>query len=213
MGPTTGHGATAGIPVQPADATTTAREGPRRPKRTAATHPSAVGTTTATPPSDQTYDVTSAAVQRRGAAANVGGPHYTASDVATIEEVFVKLCRGYVLTFRYYFRTYSQTISQNIPTYPTYSHNPQPYQYPTPIHSQWTTDVQQSASLTNTGNTGLGPVYQSFPHLKATYAQQQLVNDIGKFNSDNPKRLKQVAYANIRQNRSARRDLAGLHAA
>ena len=118
--------------------------------------------------------------------------------------------------FRYYFRTYSQTIAQDIPTYPTYSYNPQPYQYPTPIHSQWTTDVQQSASLTNTGNTGLGPAYQSFPHLKATYAQMQLVNDISnlsKFKTDNTKRASQMAYANLRQNRSARRDLAALHAA
>ena len=66
------------------------------------------------------------------------------------------------------------------------------------------------------GNTGLGPVYQSFPHLKATYAQMQLVNDISnisKFKPDNSKRATQMAYANLRQNRSARRDLAALHAA
>ena len=44
----------------------------------------------------------------------------------------------------------------------------------------------------------------------------QLVNDISnisKFKPDNSKRATQLAYANLRQNRSARRDLAALHAA
>ena len=44
----------------------------------------------------------------------------------------------------------------------------------------------------------------------------QLVNDISnisKFKPDNSKRASQMAYANLRQNRSARRDLAALHAA
>ena len=44
----------------------------------------------------------------------------------------------------------------------------------------------------------------------------QLVNDISnisKFKPDNSKRATQMAYANLRQNRSARRDLAALHAA
>ena len=59
----------------------------------------------------------------------------------------------------------------------------------------------------------VGSVYQPFPQLKATYAQQQVVSDIGEFNSNNSKRSTQLAYANLRQNSSARRDLAALHSA
>ena len=43
----------------------------------------------------------------------------------------------------------------------------------------------------------------------------QLINDISnisKFKPDNSKRATQLAYANLRLNRSARRDLAALHA-
>ena len=62
-------------------------------------------------------------------------------------------------------------------------------------------------------NDGANAAYPTFAQLKAIYSQLQLVNDLGKFNSDNPKRQSQLSFANLRENRAARRDFAALHAA
>ena len=53
----------------------------------------------------------------------------------------------------------------------------------------------------------------TFAQLRATYATERYVNNLGKFNSDDPKRQSRLALANLRENRAARRDLAALHAA
>ena len=57
----------------------------------------------------------------------------------------------------------------------------------------------------------MGSLQPSFAQLKATYAQQNFVNDLSKSNSENPKRQSQLEYANLRDNRAVRRALAVLH--
>ena len=59
----------------------------------------------------------------------------------------------------------------------------------------------------------MGSLEPSFAELRRTYAQDQYINNLGKFRSDDPKRQSRLALANLRENRSARRDLAALHAA
>ena len=59
----------------------------------------------------------------------------------------------------------------------------------------------------------MGSLEPSFAQLRATYAHEHYVDKLGKFKSDDPKRQARLAYANLRENRSARRDLAALHAA
>ena len=93
-----------------------------------------------------------------------------------------------------------------IPTQPIYP-------CPTPIHSQWTADIQRSAALTNVGNSGVCAIEPSFAQLRAAYANEQYIDKLGKFNSDDPKRQSRLAYANLRENRTARRDLAALNSA
>ena len=89
----------------------------------------------------------------------------------------------------------------------------QQFPYPTPIYSQWTANIQQAATPNITQNAGVGTNHPTFAQLKAIYSQQQFIKDLGKFNSDNPKRQAQLSFANLRENRAARRDLAALHAA
>ena len=67
------------------------------------------------------------------------------------------------------------------------------------------------AKMGNSG--GLNISEPTFSQLRATYANEQYVNNLGKFNSDDPKRQSRLTLANLRENRAARRDLAALHAA
>ena len=59
----------------------------------------------------------------------------------------------------------------------------------------------------------MGSLEPSFAELRQTYAQDQYINNLGKFKSDDPRRQSRLALANLRENRAARRDLAALHAA
>ena len=59
----------------------------------------------------------------------------------------------------------------------------------------------------------MGHLEPTFAQLKATYAQDQYINNLGKFNSEDPKRQSRLAFANLRENRAARRDLAALRTA
>ena len=59
----------------------------------------------------------------------------------------------------------------------------------------------------------MGHLEPTFAQLRATYAQDQYVNNLGKFNSEDPKRQSRLAFANLRENRAARRDLVALHTA
>ena len=108
------------------------------------------------------------------------------------------------------FRTYTQANPPPgggaPPTSATYPH-------PTPIYSQWTANIQQAAAITNTGDSGVGHLEPTFAQLRATYAQDQYVNNLAKFNSEDPKRQSRLAFANLRENRAARRDLVALHTA
>ena len=110
---------------------------------------------------------------------------------------------------RYPFRTFSQANNQAPPA----GNSTGVFPCPTPIHSQWTTNIQRSAALTNTGSPGVGSLEPSFAELRQTYAHEQYINTLGKFKSDDPKRQTRLALANLRENRAARRDLAALHAA
>ena len=59
----------------------------------------------------------------------------------------------------------------------------------------------------------MGHLEPSFAQLRASYAQDQYINNLGKFNTEDPKRQSRLAFANLRENRAARRDLAALNAA
>ena len=59
----------------------------------------------------------------------------------------------------------------------------------------------------------MGQSEPTFAQLRATYAQDQYVNNLGKFNSEDPKRQSRLTFANLRENRAARRDLVALHTA
>ena len=59
----------------------------------------------------------------------------------------------------------------------------------------------------------MGHLEPTFAQLRATYAQDQYINDLSKFNSEDPKRQSRLAFANLRENRAARRDLVALHTA
>ena len=109
------------------------------------------------------------------------------------------------------FRTFSQVNNYN--TFQLGRQPPVAYPYPTQISSQWTNNIQHAASLTNTGNPGVGSLEPSFAELRQTYAQEQYISNLGKFKSDDPKRQSRLAWANLREIRAARRDLAALHAA
>ena len=123
-------------------------------------------------------------------------------------------------------RTFSQLLTNypdtNLPSgqptqypanVPSQIPNQHQYPFPTPIYSQWTANIQQAATSNITQNEGVSAPHPTFDQLKAIYSQQQFVKDLGKFNSDNPKRQAQLSFANLRENRAARRDLAALHAA
>ena len=59
----------------------------------------------------------------------------------------------------------------------------------------------------------MGQFEPSFAQLRATYAQDQYINNLGKVNSEDPRRQSRLACANLRENRAARRDIAALNAA
>ena len=87
---------------------------------------------------------------------------------------------------------------------------PIPYTYPYPMDSQRPTisGPDQHRQYRSGSRLPVVPSLKRYINI-----QLQLVNDIGKFNSDNSKRSTQMAYVNLRQSRSVRRDLAALHSA
>ena len=108
------------------------------------------------------------------------------------------------------FKTFSQSNDTSQPgRQPTQN----TYPFPTPIISQWTENIHQWSALTNNGDPGVLALEPSFAQLRQTYAQEQYINNLGKFKSDDPKRQSRLALANLRENRTARRDLPALHAA
>ena len=131
-------------------------------------------------------------------------------DPTSSRKRYVTIVTALLLIFFVFLRTYSQanpaSTGAALPTPPSYPH-------PTPIHSQWTADIRRAASITYTGGTGVGRLEPSFAQLRATYAQDLYVNNLGKFNTEDPKRQSRLAYANLRENRAARRDLSALNAA
>ena len=60
---------------------------------------------------------------------------------------------------------------------------------------------------------GVTPTSLSFDQLKSAYTHENILKDLGKLGSEDPHKQSSLAYANLRENRSARRHLAGLHLA
>ena len=73
--------------------------------------------------------------------------------------------------------------------------------------------VEHFALLTNTGDPDVGSDEPSLAELRQNYDQEQYINSLGIFKFDDPKRQSRLAFANLRENRAARRDLAALHSA
>ena len=53
----------------------------------------------------------------------------------------------------------------------------------------------------------------TFDQLKSAYTHENIVKDLGKLGAEDPYKQSSLAYANLRENRSARRHLAGLNLA
>ena len=87
------------------------------------------------------------------------------------------------------------------------------FRFPTPIASQWTSDVRRTAfgyrsAIPSGDNVGL-----SFARLKATYAHDNLLNELGKQGTEDPQKQAALAFANLKENRTARRNFAALNQA
>ena len=87
------------------------------------------------------------------------------------------------------------------------------FPYPTPITSQWTTSLKHELSPSYTLPPGASPATLSFEQLKAAYTHDNIIKDLGKLGAEDPHKQSSLAYANLRENRSARRHLAGLNLA
>ena len=86
------------------------------------------------------------------------------------------------------------------------------FMFPTPIASQWTTSLRDVLHPSHT-LPGVTPTNISFAQLKSAYTHENMIQDLGKLGSDDPHKQSSLAYANLRENRSARRHLAGLNLA
>ena len=87
------------------------------------------------------------------------------------------------------------------------------FRFPTPISSQWTSDVRRSAFGHRSAIPGADDTGLSFARLKATYAHDNLLNELGKQGSEDPQKQSALAFANLKENRAARRNLAALNQA
>ena len=86
------------------------------------------------------------------------------------------------------------------------------YNFPTPIASQWTSSLRNAVSPTHS-LPGVDPTNISFAQLKSAYTHENIIQDLGKLGADDPHKQSSLAYANLRENRSARRHLGGLNLA
>ena len=86
------------------------------------------------------------------------------------------------------------------------------FAFPTPIASQWTTSLKDTLNPATT-LPGVTPSSISFAQLKSAYTHDNILQDLGKLGGDDPHKQSSLAYANLRENRSARRHLAGLNLA
>ena len=87
------------------------------------------------------------------------------------------------------------------------------YPFPTPIASQWVTSLKNELAPVQSLPPGLSSPAVSFEQLKSAYTHQNIVKDLGKLGAEDPHKQSSLAYANLRENRSARRHLAGLNLA
>ena len=87
------------------------------------------------------------------------------------------------------------------------------FPFPTPIASLWTTSLKHELSPSHTLPPGASPATLSFAQLKSAYTHENIIKDLGKFGAEDPHKQSSLAYANLRENRSARRQLAGLNLA
>ena len=101
----------------------------------------------------------------------------------------------------------AQPTRQQIQSPPTSS-----FAFPTPIASQWTMSLKDELSPSHT-LPGVTPSSISFAQLKSAYTHENMVQDLGRLGSGDPHKQSSLAYANLRENRSARRHRAGLNLA
>ena len=87
------------------------------------------------------------------------------------------------------------------------------YHFPTPIASQWTTSLRQELTPSHTLPPGVSSAALTFQQLKSAYTHENIIKDLGKLGAEDPHKQSSLAYANLRENRSARRHLAGLNLA
>ena len=87
------------------------------------------------------------------------------------------------------------------------------FSFPTPIASQWTTSLKHELTPSHTLPPGATSAALSFEQLKSAYAHENIVKDLGKLGAEDPHKQSSFAYANLRENRSSRRHLAGLNLA
>ena len=87
------------------------------------------------------------------------------------------------------------------------------FAYPTPIVSQWTSSLKQEVTPSFSLPPGATSAALTFDQLKSAYTHENIVKDLGKLGADDPHKQSSLAYANLRENRSARRHLAGLNLA
>ena len=87
------------------------------------------------------------------------------------------------------------------------------FRFPTPIASQWTAAVRDAAFGQRSAIPGGEATNVSFARLKATYAHDNLLNELGKQGSQDPHKQSKLAFANLKENRAARRSLAALNQA
>ena len=86
------------------------------------------------------------------------------------------------------------------------------YKFLTPIASQWTASLKDAISPSHT-LPGVTTTSLTFNQLKSAYTHENILQDLGKLGSEDPHKQSSLAYANLRENRSARRHLAGLNLA
>ena len=87
------------------------------------------------------------------------------------------------------------------------------FTFPTPIASQWTISLKHTLSSSYTLPPGATTAALSFDQLKSAYTHENIVKDLGKLGAEDPHKQSSLAYANLRETRSARRHLAGLNLA
>ena len=87
------------------------------------------------------------------------------------------------------------------------------FTFPTPIASQWSTSLKQELTPSFTLPPGATTAAMTFEQLKSAYTHDNIVKDLGKLGAEDPHKQSSLAYANLRENRSSRRHLAGLNLA